>query len=192
MDDRLYRFLKWTAIVMAVGWVVWAAYENFVLRKQPGEYARSAASRAFADGNYEEALAQYEQALRENPGLTSAMWGRAETLITLGQENEAVRAYDDLIIIEPDNAVYYANRGIALDRLGKFTAALASYEKALTLDNEVGSGPNWLVRFLRNQPEKPPGIAERAQYLRAQLALPAEERVLTVPEIDEQQRPYKQ
>jgi len=192
MDERLYRFLKWTAVAMAVGWVAWAAYENFFLHKQPGEYARSAASRAFSDGNYEEALAQYDQALQTNPELTSAMWGRAETLIMLGRENEAVRAFDDLIIIEPDNAVHYANRGIALDRMGKYTEALASYERALTLDDEVGSGPNWLVRLLRNQPERPPGIVERAQYLRAQLALPAEERVLTIPEIDDQQRPYKE
>lgn len=192
MDERLYRFLKWTAILMALGWVLWAVYENFFLLKQPGEYTRSAASRAFSDGNYEEALAQYDEALAENPDLLAAMWGRAETLIMLGREREALEAYDDLIVIEPDNPIYFANRGIALDRMGRYTEALASYEKALTLDEEVGSGPNWLVRFLRNQPEKPPGIAERAGYLRQQLALPAEERVLSVPELDQQQRPYKE
>ena len=53
-------------------------------------------------------------------------------------------------------------------------------------------GPHWLTRFLRNQPEAPPTIADRARYLRAELAKPEAERVLRMPEIDAQQRPYQQ
>ncbi len=130
MDDRLYRFLKWTAIVMAIGWLGWAVFENFFLYKQPGEYTRAAAFRAFSDGDYQQALDQYDEALTENPDLIAAMWGRAETLIMLGREYEAVNAYDDILVLEPDYAPYYANRGIALDRLGRYGEALASYEKA--------------------------------------------------------------
>ena len=43
----------------------------------------------------------------------------------------------------------------------------------------------------RLQPEKPPTIADRAQYLKQELAKPETERVLKMPEQDQQQRPYK-
>jgi hypothetical protein len=42
---------------------------------------------------------------------------------------------------------------------------------------------------LRNQPEAPPTIADRAAYLRAELAKPESERLLRMPELD---APYKQ
>jgi tetratricopeptide (TPR) repeat protein len=192
MDDRLYRFLKWTAIIMAAAWLGWAVYENFFLGKQPGEYKRAAASRSFSDGDYQQALDSYDEALRVNPDLSGAQWGRAETLIMLNREYEAVQIYDELIAQQPDVAANYANRGIALDRMGQYAEALASYETAISLDAETGDGPHWLTRLLRNQPDKPPGIADRAAYLREQLALPAEDRLLRVPEVDDAQRPYKE
>jgi hypothetical protein len=63
---------------------------------------------------------------------------------------------------------------------------------ALDLDPTIADGPHWLTRFLRNQAEAPPTIADRAAYLRAELAKPEGERVLLMPEVDSQQRPYKQ
>jgi hypothetical protein len=52
-------------------------------------------------------------------------------------------------------------------------------------------GPNWLTRFLRLQPEKPPSVVDRAAYLRQELAKPESERLLRVPEEDAKQRSYK-
>ena len=75
--------------------------------------------------------------------------------------------------------------------MGHYSEAIADYEKAVQLDPEMVEGPNWLTRFLRLQPEKPPTIADRAAYLRQELAKPESERLLRVPEVDEQQRSYK-
>jgi tetratricopeptide (TPR) repeat protein len=191
MDERLYSFLKYTAITMALGLVAWAVYDKLIRSTEPGEMAYHAGKNYFADAQYEDALEAYQEALQEHPGYPPALRGRAETLIMLKREPEAIAAYDELIALEPDTAGHYANRGIANDRLGRFQDALKDYETALRFDMEVGDGPGWLTRFLRNQPDKQPGIAARAQYLRGQLALPASERVLYVPELDEQQRPYK-
>ncbi len=191
MDERLYRFLKYTAVAMAVAWIGWTIYDTFLARTEPGEYAYHAATNHFADRSYDRALVEYDKALQENPGYTPALRGRAETLIMLDREPEAIEIYDQLIALQPDNAGHYANRGIAHDRLGHFEQALADYVTALALNPEVGEGPGWLTRFLRNQPEKVPGIAARARYIQEQLTLPVAERVLQVPEADASARPFK-
>lgn len=189
MKNRLRAFPTYAAVAAAALWGGWLIYDSF--HQAPGDYAYLAGGRHFADGRYERALAEYEAALRENPRHLPALRGRAETLIMLGREREAVATYDRLIALQPNNPGHYANRGIAHDRLGEHAKALADYEKSLSLDPALGEGPGWLTRFLRNQPEKPPGIADRAEYLRRQLALPPAERLLKVPSLDQAQRPYK-
>jgi len=75
--------------------------------------------------------------------------------------------------------------------MGRHEKALSDYEQALRIDPSIAEGPHWLTRFLRLQAEPPPTIADRARYLRAQFALPKEQRRLQNPEEDNKQRPYK-
>lgn len=192
MDDSLYRFLKWTAITLAAVWIGWSLYDSFLREHTPGDFEFKRAEQLFADSEYQRALEKYEDALRENPQHVFAMRGKARTLLQLNRFDESLAQYDKVILMQPETGVNYANRGILFDRLGEYEKAIADYEKALKLDPELDEGPHWLTRFLRNQPEKPPTIGDRAQYLRAELAKPPEQRVLRVPEIDEQQRTYKQ
>jgi tetratricopeptide (TPR) repeat protein len=87
--------------------------------------------------------------------------------------------------------VTYANRGILKDRMGDYRGALSDYEKSLQLAPELSEGPGFLTRFMRNQAEPPPSVADRARYLRQQLEKPAAERVLQRPEEDMKQRAYR-
>lgn len=87
--------------------------------------------------------------------------------------------------------VAYANRGILRDRMADYPGALADYRAALKLAPEVQEGPGLVTRFLRNQPEPPPNIAQRADYLQQQMAKPASERLLSLPQADLKQRPYR-
>lgn len=192
MDDRLYSFLKWTAIVLALGWVGWSIYDTFILHREAGDLAFLEGEKFFEDGAYDRAIEKYDEAIRENPGHTFAMRGRARALVKSGNYDRAIREFDAIIAMDPSLGVTYANRGIAHDFAGNYEKAVADYEKALAMDPELAEGPHWLTRFLRNQPEKPPGIADRARYLKEQLALPPEKRLLRVPDVDEAQRPYKQ
>jgi tetratricopeptide (TPR) repeat protein len=113
----------------------------------------------------------------------------------------ALQTYDEAIDREESGGVTdlnrralgvsYANRGILKDQLADYAGALADYEHAMQLEPEVREGPGWLTRFLRNQPEKPPSVADRAAYLREQLARPEAERLLSLPREDLKQRAYK-
>lgn len=191
MAERTYRLLMATAITLTVAWVLWSFYDMHRSR-EPGDYAYHAGSNFFADGQYQQALESYREALAAAPDHLAALRGEAEALIVLGREAEAIETYQALIARQPEFAGHHANLGIAHDRLGQHREALASYRRALSMDEAVGDGPGWLTRFFRKQAEKPPGIAERAAYLQAQLARPEAERVLRVPELDQAQRPYKE
>ncbi len=192
MNEGLYRFLKWTAITLAIAWVGWSIYDSSIAPRNPGDLAYLDANTLFEDGEYARALAFYEKALGIDPNHIHAMRGRARTLLELERYADALAAFDQAIAREPDFGATYANRGILHDRMGHHQKAVADYEQALALDPELAEGPHWLTRFLRKQPEKPPGIAERAAYLRNELAKPEGQRLLRVPELDAQQRSYKQ
>ena len=191
MAERLQHALKWLLCMAAVVLVAWLLYGGMLADTAPGDFAYQAANKYFADGIYEQALTEYEDALRDNPAHQGALAGKAAVLVQLEREQDAIAIYDGLIATQPEHPGYYANRGIAHDRLNQHESALADYEIAISLDPEIGDGPGWLTRFLRNEPEPVPGIADRAGYIRSQLALPPPQRVLRVPKIDEAQRPYK-
>ncbi|WP_275096116.1 tetratricopeptide repeat protein [Sedimenticola hydrogenitrophicus] len=87
--------------------------------------------------------------------------------------------------------VALANRGILKDQLGEYRGALADYREGLRLEPGLAEGPGFLTRFLRNQPQPPPSIADRARYLAAQLAKPEAERLMRIPEQDHRQRAYR-
>ena len=190
-NDPLYRTLRNIALVLGVAWVGWAFYDSYLVDKEPGVMVLAAAERHYEDGRYEEALAEYGNTLKISPGQIGAIRGQARTLLVLGRLNEALERYDEAIARDPGFAGQYANRGILLDRMGHYEEALDDYERALELDPEIAEGVHWLTRFLRNQSEKPPTIADRAAYLSQELAKPEAERLLRVPEEDEAQRPHK-
>ena len=156
-----------------------------------GDNTYLAANSYFEDGRYEDALREYREALTINPQHMHAKRGKARSLMQLGHHYEALMTFNEVIALEPDFAASYANRGILHDRMGSYWAAVEDYEKALQLDADLADGPHWMTRFLRNQADRPPTIADRARYIRNQMAKPESERVLQVPETDSRQRPFK-
>lgn len=192
MDKGLYRFLVWTAAVLTLAWVGWSIYDSMIAPRNPGDLAYLEGNNLFEDGHYERALQKYDEALNEDRNHIHAMRGRAQSLMQLGQSTQALTAFNTAIALTPEFGATYANRGVLHDRMGRYEKAIEDYERALALDPELVEGPHWLTRFLRNQPQKPPGVAERAAYLREELAKPEGERLLRVPELDAEQRSYKQ
>ena len=191
MDDPIYKILKTAAITFGLLWLGWTIYDGVVQEKIPGEKSYEAANRYFEDGNYAQALNEYEQALKEDPSLLPAKRGQARSLMQLGKIDNALAIFNDAIQRDPNFAPAYANRGIVYDRMEKYEKAIADYDKAISLDAEKVEGPGWLTRFLRLETETVPTVAARSQYLKEQLAKPASERVLSLPEKDAAQRSHK-
>ena len=167
-------------------------YRHMVMENTPGENQYRLANKYLEDGDYDKALQIFSEVLVEYPGYKEAYLGKAITLLQMGRLDESRTFFDKAIGLDNQYAQAYANRGILNDRAGRYEDALNDYRKALTLNPELAEGPGWLWRFLRNIPEPPPTIADRAVYLEAELKKPESERLLRVPEIDAQQRMYKQ
>lgn len=191
MDEGIHKVLKYTAITLVLAWVGWTIVDSFFIERIPGNTAYQEGDIFFEDGEYRQALEKYEEALAEQPEAPHYVRAKARALMQLGRNEEALRWFNQAVELQPFFGGTYANRGILYDRMGEYRKAIIDYEKAVELDETVAEGPHWLIRFLRNQPEPPPTVADRLAYLKQELAKPEDERLLRLPELDEQQRTYK-
>jgi len=167
-------------------------YKYSVLETTPGENKYRLGNKYLEDGKYEKALQELDEVLVEHTEYKEAHLARAITLLQMGHFDASRTSFDRAIGLDDRYAQAYANRGILNDRVGRHEAALHDYRKALELNPELAKGPGWLWRFLRNIPDPPPTIADRADYLEEELKKPESERLIRVPELDSQQRMYKQ
>jgi len=183
----LRRFLWPLLLLVPAGLLLWRA-------EPPDRYERAvaAAQRAFADGDYRKAQFGFAEAEAVRPGDRSARLGEALALLQLREFSAAEALLGPLTVTGSpvEKSFALANRGILYDRTGRYQDALADYSAALELNPGLADGPGLMTRFLRNQAEKPPTIADRARYLRAELAKPPQEQQLSLPAVDARQRPY--
>jgi tetratricopeptide (TPR) repeat protein len=167
----------------------------------PGDYEVRQGDIHLSSGEYDEALADFDRALEEQPDHRGALMGRALVFLQTGRDAEAEAELTYLIdtlegtLAEDDTtgqgalAAAYANRGIVRDRQGSHERALADYVKALQVDEGAVEGPNLGHRILHDA--RPSTVRDRARYLYEQFQLPEAERVLTMPDRDAQQRMHK-
>jgi tetratricopeptide (TPR) repeat protein len=83
------------------------------------------------NGDYEEAIASYDQALKFKPDYHEAWNNRGVALADLGRIEEAIASYDQALKFKPDYHEAWNNRGVALADLGRIEEAIASYNQAL-------------------------------------------------------------
>jgi len=191
-DPNIQKFLKWTAILTAVMVVGFSTYYYISGgTEESGELHYRTGNLRLEDGNFQAALTEFSLLLEEDLANPPALLGRALALKELGRLDEAFEDVSTAIELKPDFSAAYANRGIILDHLGQYEEAILDYRKAVRLDPELGEGPDWITRFLRNQSESPPTIIDRANYLESELKKPSSERLLKHPEEDAKQRSYK-
>jgi len=196
----LQRFVKIAIAAMVIGGLAILAYDWFA-SQEPGDYYVRQGDIRLSDGEYDKALESFDKALAEMPDHRGALMGRALVFIQTERYDEAIAELNYLIAyldrtLVPDDftgrgtlAAAHANLGIVYDRQGRYEAALEEYASALNTDEESVSGPGIIDKILYNA--KPSTVRDRAVYIYEQLQLPEDERLLSVPELDAEERMYK-
>ncbi|TLZ70469.1 MAG: tetratricopeptide repeat protein [Methanobacteriota archaeon] len=93
------------------------------------------AERDMARRNYERSLQEYDRAIAATrvgvPGAEIPWYGKGATLILLGRYEEALRAIDMALDINPRNEVAWVNKGNALTKMGRLVDALRCFNAAI-------------------------------------------------------------
>ena len=84
-------------------------------------------------GRHAEALAQYNQALKQKKNFFEALFNRGNLFLETGRAPDALADFDSVVAIRADVPAVWNNRGTALRRLRRSQDALASYDRALAL-----------------------------------------------------------
>ena len=166
--DTVYKVIRCIGVGLIFTSLVWAFYKGAGPETHPGGPAFSRAVGFYTDGDYEDALQNYETSIREHPEFVHAKRGRARTLMQLGREREALEAFNEVLKQDSGSAVSFANRGILHDRLGFYPQAIADYDKAIKMDPHLGEGMDWFTRLLQDRKEKTHTLTERLKILRNQ------------------------
>ncbi len=88
----------------------------------------------FDRGDYAAALADLNPLLEREPNFVLGLFLRGKVYSGLGNQAEAVRAYDRVIALDPRESEAYYNRGTANADRGEYALALPDYDRYLTLN----------------------------------------------------------
>lgn len=203
MNPRvLKRFVIYMIVFMILLVIGTDLIRSYVTRA-PGDYHTERGDQLLSSRNLEGALEEFDLALREEPDHRGAIMGRAVVFVQSERYDEAMAELDYLIgylgeTLEDDDvtghgalAAAYANRGILHDRQGRHEAALEDYIEALRVDEGAVSGPGLAHELLYKESGPVSSVLDRARYLYEQFQLPEDQRLLSVPELDAEQRIYK-
>lgn len=100
-----------------------------------GDYGRD---EGMDEVHEKEALAAYEEALRLNPALRDAWYGKAHMLVVLKRCEEALLASDEALRLDPTFLWAWYTKANALADLKRYEEALQAYDEVLQLDPTFG------------------------------------------------------
>jgi Flp pilus assembly protein TadD len=88
---------------------------------------RSSGSAAYAAGDFEGALSQYQEAVSRHPEDAESHSNLGQVLVRLGRPAEALPHFDRAIALIEGRWAYHFNRARALRLLGRFDESIAAY-----------------------------------------------------------------
>jgi len=119
-------------------------------------------------GRIEEAIAQYEQALRLQPDDAEAHYNLGNALAKLGRTPEAIAQYEQALRIKPDLAMVHSNLGATLIGQGRVQEGIGHYEQALRINPNLAITQNNLGLVLDQLGRLAEAIGHYEQALRIQ------------------------
>ncbi|MCU0602294.1 MAG: tetratricopeptide repeat protein [Desulfobacterales bacterium] len=90
----------------------------------------------FSQGKYEEARAEYAEAVRLNPS-TANRYALGQAFIELGRFSEAENQYNEIQRLAPRQAGGYLGMGMAYSRQGKHEEAIRQFKEAINRDGAL-------------------------------------------------------
>ena len=82
-------------------------------------------------GNTDEAISQYQEAIRLNPDYADAHDALGLALVEAGKINEAINQFREAIRLKPDGAEAHYNLGITLGSKGQYDEAISQFQEAI-------------------------------------------------------------
>lgn len=73
----------------------------------------------------------------ERQSRLSLLLGKAQSLMSLDQPEEAIACFDEVIHLDPANAEAYVKKGTALEKLGHLDEAIENYDRAIAIDDSL-------------------------------------------------------
>jgi Flp pilus assembly protein TadD len=98
----------------------------------------------YKQGQLDEAIRQYEEAIRLKPGDPGAHNDLGNALDEKGQTDGAIRQYQEALRLKPDYAEAHYNLGAVLDRKGQLDEALLQFQEAVRLKPHYAAAHNSL------------------------------------------------
>lgn len=188
--DPIYNILVRISFILFVLFTGWLLWDHFINRPPEIRHYLSG-NNAFKDKNYSISLDHYLKAYNYNNEDVYVIEGIARSYMQLKDYQKSKDYFNLAIKIDPNFAPSYANLGVLYDREKDYVNAIKFYEKALSLDQELSIGMHWIDRLLYDVRETPSTIGSRLDYLKLQMDLPEDKRLLSVKEIDQQQINYE-
>jgi tetratricopeptide (TPR) repeat protein len=134
-------------------------------RPTPAEEASLTKARSRLErGDYDQALAIFEEVLRENPKLPDAWVGVGDVHTDLRQWEQAESAYANAVGLDGQNFEAHFGRGKALQVLNRLLDAIRSYHRALLIKpDDFDANLNMATAYLQlDQPDSAITYAEKA------------------------------
>lgn len=124
-----------------------------------------------SEGNFDRAIAEYNEAIRLDPDYAGAYYNRGAARYAKKEYDKAIEDFSTAIRINPKFTFPYAGRGRAWQDLRKYELALLDYDEAIQLDphdalNYANRGYVWHAKL-----EYDEAIADYSEALRLDASL---------------------
>jgi tetratricopeptide (TPR) repeat protein len=119
-----------------------------------------------AQDRREEALSEYREAVRLNPGLAQGHNNLANLLEAAGKHEEAIVEYQEALRLKPNAELAHLNLGGALAGLGRYEEGMGHYAEAARLDPTDPRPPYLMGKALLRQGRGEEAVARFREALR--------------------------
>ena len=119
-------------VVLLVGLKAWSGYGSL----SEAEQRHNAGLELFEQGHLEEAIAEYDEAIRLEPRTFIVYYYRGIAYHALGQLERAIEDLNEAIRLDPKYALTYSARGNSYRHLGEYQRAIEDYDEAIRLDSQ--------------------------------------------------------